>query len=419
MKYLSIFALLLVVCLFYSKPQLLQNTQPDENKTLLLADPDKFFVINYEELLGKKQSIGLSQLASKVEYIKFETNTDCVIGRNASFFFTDSLIFVSNSDHILKFSHRGKFLQRIGKHGLGPEEIDVIVSMSLIPDKKLIVIQKDVPKKLLYFTFDGKFVKDISIPRFESLKVLTDERYVAYNSGNTGIDDYNFLLTNANRDVLSFVKNNNKWRDSAPSTFMISYPYFEPFYVYMNRCYLKSVYNDTLYYISGNKIVPGYLIDLGKYKFPPELRPEKVWMTENADKELFLKKENESFYCNVLEDANKIFLTASNYKHNDIKFFLFDKKSKTGNLLINEDRKSVGIVNDWDGGLDFWPKGNLNDTKNFMPINILNFQKGLEENKKKKKSIKYPEKQSQLQKIISDSDISDNPILMVVTLKMP
>jgi len=419
MKNLSIIALILLVCSFSNNPDSVQNTKPNENRSSLLADPDKFFVINYEELLGKKQTIGLSQLASKVDYIKFETTTDCVIGRNASFFFIDSLIFVNNRDHILKFSHRGKFLQRIGKTGKGPEEIDYILTMSLLPDKKLIVVHKDIPKKLLYFTFDGKFVRDVSIPRFESLKVMSDERYIAYNSGNTGMDEYNFQLTNANRDNLSFVKNNDKWRNSSPTSLMISYPYFEPFFQYRNRWYLKSVYNDTVFYISGDKIVPGYFINLGKFKLPLELRPEKVYITDTDNKELFLEKGFECFYCNVLEDAGKIFLTASNFRHKDIKFFLFDKNSKTGNLLINEDSKSVGIVNDWDGGLDFWPKGNVNDTKVFMPINILNFQKVLAENKKKTGSIKYPEKQSQLQKIVSESDITDNPILMVVTLKMP
>lgn len=411
MKYFSIIALVLLVCSFQNKP--------NENKSSLLIAPDKFFVINYEELLGKKQTIGLSQLATQVEYVKLESSKDCVIGRNPRFFFTDSLIFVGNIDHVLRFSRNGKFLGRIGKSGKGPEEIDILITMSIIPDKKLVVIQKDIPKKLMYFTFDGKFVKDVSIPRIESLKVLNNEMFIAYNSGNTGIDEYNFQLTNANRDNLSFVKNNDKWRNSVPSSLMIMYPYFEPFYEYQNRCYFKSIYNDTVYYISGNKIVPGYFIHLGKYKLPPELRPEKVWMSDNANKELLLKKENDSFYCNVLEDAGKIFLTSLNFRHNDIKFFLVDKKNNTGNLLINEDRKSVGFVNDWDGGSDFWPKGNVSDTKVFMPINILNFQKALEENKKKIGSIKYPEKQSQLQKLVSDSDITDNPILMIVTLKMP
>lgn len=411
MKYLSIIAFVIVVFSFYNKP--------NENKSSLLADPDKFYVINYEELLGKEQVIGLSQLASKVEYVKLETNKDCIIGRNPGFFFTDSIIFVGNSDHVLKFSRNGKFLGRIGKSGKGPEEIDILITLSIIPDKKLVVVQKDVPKKLMYFTFDGKFIKAVSIPRFGNLKVLNDERYIAYNSGDTGIDEYNFQLTNANRDNLSFVKNNDKWRNSAPMTLMIDYPYFEPFYLYRSRCFLKSVYNDTVYYISGDKIVPKYFINLGKYKLPPELRPEKVWITDNDKKELLLKKENECYYCNVSEASDKIFLTTSNFKHNDTKFLLFYENNKSGNLLINEDRKSVGIVNDWDGGLDFWPKGNVNDNKVFMPVDVVNFQKALKKNKDKKGSIKYPEKQSQLQKIVFNSDITDNPILMVVTLRMP
>lgn len=411
MKYIFIFAVGLLIYSF-------SNNRGDQ-KSSLNSNTDKFFDIKYEKLLENKQVVGLSQVASKVEYVKLETTNDCVIGQGAAYFFTDSLIFVSNRNHVLKFSHRGKFLQRIGEHGLGPEEIDVIVSMSLIPDKKLIVVQKDVPKKLLYFTFDGKFVKDVSIPRFESLKVLSDERYIAYNSGNTGIDEYCFQLTNSNKDALAFVKNNDKWRTTAPSTFMIDYPYFEPFYQFRNRYCLKSVYNDTVYYISGSKIIPGYSIDLGKYKIPLELRPEKVWMTDNADKELFRKKRNEYYYCNVSEASDKIFLTTSNFSNKDIKFFLIDKKNESGNLLINEERKSTGFVDDWDGGIDFWPKGNVNDNKVFMPIDMVYFKKTLKENNEKNGSIKYPEKQSQLQKIIADSDITDNPILMVVTLKKP
>jgi hypothetical protein len=409
MKYIFVFA---VGLLIYS----LSNNRSDQ-KSSSDSNSDKFFEINYEKLLENKQVIGLVQVASKVEYVKLETKNDCVIGRGANYFFTDSLIFVSNRDHVLKFSHSGKFLGRIGKSGKGPEEIDILITMSVIPDKKLIVVQKDVPKKLMYFTFDGKFVKAVSIPRYGNLKVLNDERYIAYNSGDTGIDEYNFLLTNATRDTLSFVKNNDKWRNTAPMTLMIEYPFFEPFYSYKNRWYLKSVYNDTVYYVSGDKIAPGYVINLGKYKLPPELRPERVLITDTDKKELLLKKRYVCYYCNVSEVADKIFLTTSNFKHNDAKFFLIDENNKSGYLLINEDSKSTGIVNDWDGGLDFWPKGNVNDHKVFMPIDIVTFQKTLKENKENKGSVKYPEKQSQLQKMVSDSKITDNPILVVVTLK--
>jgi hypothetical protein len=52
-----------------------------------------------------------------------------------------------------------------------------------------------------------------------------------------------------------------------------------------------------------------------------------------------------------------------------------------------------------------------------MPINILSIQKELDRIKTNKESVKFPEKQQQLIKMISESDQFNNPILMIVTLK--
>jgi len=371
--------------------------------------------INIESTMEKKDIIYLSQVASKVEYIQLETTSDCIIGRGPSFLFTDSLIFVSNRDHILKFSHSGKFLGRIGKSGSGPEEIDFIWTISLIPDKKLIVVQKNAPRKLLYFSFDGKFVKAISIPRFDNLKVLNDERYIAYESGSVGVDKYNFLLTNKNRDTISFVKNNDRWRDFAPTSFMTDYPFFEPFYLYKNKYYLKSIYNDTVYYISGDRILPSYFINLGKYRLPLEYRPEKMKFISD---EKYFDKLAGYYYCNVLESADKIFLTAVNFKNDAIKCFLIERDDmNSGRLLINKSQKSTGFVNDWDGGLDFWPKGNVNDNQVFMPINIFDIKKIIDEKNADQKAGKLYKARKQLVEMMSNLDISSNPIIMIVTVK--
>jgi hypothetical protein len=51
-----------------------------------------------------------------------------------------------------------------------------------------------------------------------------------------------------------------------------------------------------------------------------------------------------------------------------------------------------------------------------MPITISDFQKELND-KSNNKSVKYLEKKKQLENLVSASDITDNPILMIVTLK--
>ena len=67
--------------------------------------------------------------------------------------------------------------------------------------------------------------------------------------------------------------------------------------------------------------------------------------------------------------------------------------------------------------MDFWPTGTVNDNQVFMPIDILTIKKELEKTNSSERTGKYPEKQKELEKMILNSDISDNPILMLVSLK--
>ena len=69
------------------------------------------------------------------------------------------------------------------------------------------------------------------------------------------------------------------------------------------------------------------------------------------------------------------------------------------------------------GGIDFRPTGQLNENQVFMPITPLQFKKQLSETSNDNNEIKYPENKSRLLNLISSMDETDNPILMVGTLK--
>jgi len=47
----------------------------------------------------------------------------------------------------------------------------------------------------------------------------------------------------------------------------------------------------------------------------------------------------------------------------------------------------------------------------------MNLQKIIEKNKEKKRDVRYPVEQTQLEELVSGSEVTDNPILMIVTLK--
>jgi hypothetical protein len=404
--------LTLIVLLVFS----CKNNSKTANK-ISAGDSTKFFEINLEKGFNNKQTITLSQIASDVEYIVLETKEDCMVRPVVRYYFTDSLIFIRNFDHILKFSRTGKFIQRIGTSGRGPGEIDLVRNLSFLPDKKTLVVQKNYQRELLFFSFTGELTKTLDYePHIENFKILPNGNFLTYESGAAGTEDVMFCIMNENWDTLSTIRNYTKWT-STPSSIqlMIGYPVFEPFYFSQNRYHLKSMYNDTVYEITSDKIEPKYFLNLGKYKLPDELRPERLGVNQIQK---FRDNGNNYNFVQVFETAKKIFVGAFSYGESESsKYLIYDEYRKECLLLTNYNNKSSGFVNDWDGGIDFWPTGQLNDNQVFMPITPLQFKQQLSETSKNNNEIKYPESKSRLLNLISSVDETDNPILMVVTLK--
>jgi hypothetical protein len=137
----------------------------------------------------------------------------------------------------------------------------------------------------------------------------------------------------------------------------------------------------------------------------------------NIDIKKFYDNGLNYYFANVFQGSDKLFLTTYSYGKNPQNYFLFKPESQTGSLLVNKSGTSTGFINDLDGGLDFWPIGTITDKQVFMPISILRIQKELDQIKTNKESIKFPDKQQQLIKMISESDPFNNPILIIITLK--
>lgn len=400
---------LISICLFmHYNPVFGQTPQSGNNN-------NKFFEIKYEDLLKHENLIRLSQIASKVEYIQLETNSDCLISATAKYYCLDSLIFVCERDHILKFSSSGRFLKKIGQPGKGPGEIYSIKMLSILPRQSMLVVHDAVMKKMTYFSFDGELVKTVSVPPLSYIKVMNDGLYIAFDQGSSQSEKYTFRLSNEAGDTLSVIKNYLPWKNPSGFGSMIVIPNLEPFYFYQNRYFFKAIYNDTVYAVNGNGIIPSYFINLGKYKLPEEGRMERLSLPVDDS---FKKNLTKYYYATVLEAGGKIFLKTRNWGNGSALYFLINKKELMGNLKSSYPEISTDfIANDWDGGMYFWPVGSINDDKVFMPIDVIRLKKFLELRSSIKTPIRFPEKQNELEKITSNLDIASNPIIMLVTLK--
>jgi hypothetical protein len=378
-------------------------------------DKDKFFEIKYEELLKQKNICHLSQIATDVQYIQLETNEHCLISELAKYYFSDSLIFVADKDHVLEFSINGKFIRQIGKPGNGPGEISSIIMMSVLPKQRMIVLHDHIKSKMIYYSFNGNFIKTVTVPRHKYIKVLNNGMYISYEEALGKSEENYFSLTNESGKIISAAKNYNQWSSRSGQPAIILNWFFEPFYLYQKNTFFKTMFNDTVYTINENKIIPRYFINLGKSKLPEEKRPERI---NNQQSGVFRENSSDYYWATVFEAGEKIFLKTIPLGDGSTNYFLINKKDFINNTNPSYNGTSKGfILNDWDGGIFFWPDGNLNDNQVFMPLDIMQLKKYHKTVRTQNITVKHPDKRQIWENILSKAYETSNPILMVVTLK--
>jgi len=401
------------IVLFVSLMLVAHCKSDNKTKSKDEVNGNKFFEINYEDELKNKTTVFLSDIASEVRYIKLETGDKFMISGRPEYYFSDSLIFIANYNQLLAFDYSGKFVRQIGTPGRGPGEIDLITHISILENEKLIIIQTNWSRKLMYFSFEGTFIK--SVPRPPDvlrIHVLNKDQFLSYYSCAIGNEEYLYLLSNEKGDTLSTVKNHYKWENTSGRTFMIGYHSFQPFYDYNNRTFFKSMYNDTVYTASDNKIEPAYFVNMGEYRLPDELRPEPP--------QSMMKFRNENgkyFFSSVMEAGGKIFIKTQNYKSESDRNILFDKATLSGTLLADKSGEPSGFINDWDGGMDFWPVKAVNDNEIFMVISPLQLKEIIKDEENNNKTANYPERKQSFKTMAEEIKETDNPVLMVVRLK--
>jgi hypothetical protein len=389
----------------------------NKNQDKIVARPEEFFEINFDEVINSKKEILLSEVSSNIEYVALETNEECMILPIAKYYFVDSIIFISNRDHILKYSRTGKFLKKIGKPGRGPGEIDIIISMSILRDLKLIAVQKNFQRELLFFNFEGDLVKTVDFSAYyHQIKALDDGKFLIYEHGFIGNEKYTFLLTDNNWDTLTGVENYTKWMRNSESFIGITFDNFEPFYEWGKKYHFKGMYNDTVYSLnsSTSSIYPSYSIKMGKYTLPEDLRPERLG-AENL--KIFRQKADNYYYASVIGVSDIIFISASSYNTRSPvhKYVLFSQTSHKGFECVDSKNQSIGLINDLDGGVNFWPSGSINKNEVFMPINPLSLKNS--QGQSESIPVKNKNLNRHFTQMVSNLDITSNPVLMIVTLK--
>lgn len=359
---------------------------------VLSVSAQKPVVINLAKAISESpKEIMLNELASDIRYVPLETTDDCLM--NNEFYimqYTGEDIITSGIFH---FDKNGKFLNKIGSKGQGPEEY--LQGLFAFGDwkNKLLYVQNWTT--LTCYGFDGTFVRSIPTPQLNmGAAGLFDENHILYSNDIYYADKANpiqlYMVDSQNGKTVS------KWRGHLEENkkYGMILTSRDFMYNYDNSLFYKPALENVIFKIlSPKKRQLVYKFDCsGKdiYVSADEVDPKKRFQ--------FL-----SVYW-AKETAQYLFV---NYGMKNIsRLGIYDKEKKTFT--------NVTIKDNLAGGYDIHPAWTSDDNHLLMVY----YAGGLLQDKEKRYSTDLlPERKKELDELLKNIKEDDNPVVILVTLK--
>lgn len=337
------------------------------------------------------KEIMLNELASDIRYVPLETTDDCLM--NNEFYimqYTGEDIITSGIFH---FDKNGKFLNKIGSKGQGPEEY--LQDLFAFGDwkNKLLYVQNWTT--LTCYGFDGTFVRSIPTPQLNmGAAGLFDENHILYSNDIYYADKANpiqlYMVDSQNGKTVS------KWRGHLEENkkYGMILTSRDFMYNYDNSLFYKPALENVIFKILSPK--KRQLV----YKFDCSGKDIDVSADEVDPKKRF---QFLSVYW-AKETAQYLFV---NYGMKNIsRLGIYDKEKKTFT--------NVTIKDNLAGGYDIHPAWTSDDNHLLMVY----YAGGLLQDKEKRYSTGLlPERKKELDELLKNIKEDDNPVVILVTLK--
>ncbi len=359
---------------------------------VLSVSAQKPVVINLAKAISESpKEIMLNELASDIRYVPLETTDDCLM--NNEFYimqYTGEDIITSGIFH---FDKNGKFLNKIGSKGQGPEEY--LQGLFAFGDwkNKLLYVQNWTT--LTCYGFDGTFVRSVPTPQLNmGAAGLFDENHILYSNDIYYADKANpiqlYMVDSQNGKTVS------KWRGHLEENkkYGMILTSRDFMYNYDNSLFYKPALENVIFKILSPK--KRQLV----YKFDCSGKDIDVSADEVDPKKRF---QFLSVYW-AKETAQYLFV---NYGMKNIsRLGIYDKENKTFT--------NVTIKDNLAGGYDIHPAWTSDDNHLLMVY----YAGGLLQDKEKRYSTGLLlERKKELDELLKNIKEDDNPVVILVTLK--
>lgn len=334
---------------------------------------------------------------SQISLVQLETTEQALIRRIDVVAMAGDTLFLMDRRQLKVFIYltNGKLVNVIQDIGNGPKEYSRISDIDVYNGSLAVLC--DVPAKIMYYTYDGEFVKEQTLDDYWGCFASTENGFCFYKKARLGKRILSiFDAQSGTGKILPQPDGKFVTREARLVGTTISYGDGR----YLTRSgeiFFTWPFDYTIYTIKAGKPHPCYTIDFGKRTLPDELLE-----LESDD---FLKLCDDKHYIYILSDivANEDYLL---FKTNPWLFILDRKERK----LMH-----CGIIKNGLGLLDFYYLPVIGTEKLVQVYPSYRFKSQLE-SVIKKKQLPKNKLGEEAARIYDEIDEEDNPVLLLYQL---
>lgn len=359
----------------------------------LFAQKNAAITLNLAKAITQSpKTVMLSELASDVRYFPLETTDNCLLGNECSIVYAGNSIIAGDAQtrSFYRFDKNGKFMNKIGQHGQGPEDYAVGLLFFTDPDNQKLYVQDF--QDLICYDFNGKFIRRIPAPH---LNMGTG----AVSSGESILYcDNNYFIRKDNPQQLFLIDGNGKKLKSWKG-------YIEP-----GKKYGINLSTRDVMYLHGGSVYFKPALENLVYKIDADRKKTLAWKLDCSGKDVDVSaneidpaKRFKSIAVQQVFETDHYFFILYVFKNEGF-VGLYDKQKKSfSNVIIKDDLAA---------GFDFTPPGSGlgNQLANARMIGYLS------KNKRYSKAL-LPARKKELDELMNRVDEEDNPVMVVVTFK--
>ena len=319
-----------------------------------------YTVIPFEKGVENEKQVKLSEIAEKITFVPMETTDASLLNKvraNNIISVNGNIVIPCFNMGAFAFDENGKFIAPISRKGQGPAEFLRFVGVAGNSDLNLIYVKDG--RKMMAFRPDGTFVDEFKTPgalHWESSIVMQDSITLSSVINYTGQRPYRLILTNAQGDTLKAFPQYDRFEIPKGMNYIYINNKENFLYQYKGESVYHDYYCDTLFTVTRDSLLPRYLLEMGEYKLPKDLRLEAAFFSDDPD---LAKKKAENYYRPIfLENDRYIVMpyTTWNLHNPDLptELMYYDRQTKECIKV-----KDGAFVNDMVGDLPFCPDARI------------------------------------------------------------